>query len=147
MRTGLLVAAALASAVGCSGGPKYVPVSGVVTLDGKPYDKAAVSFQPIGTEGNAYPGRGSSAYTDEKGRFVLTSDNHKGAVAGKHLIRITTRGAEGAGPSPEGGSPDNAPVNRRRDPIPLEWNWQSEKEFEVPPRGTDQANFDIVTKK
>ena len=65
----------LAAVVGCSGGPKFAPVSGVVTLDGKPYAKAVVSFQPIGTADNPNPGRGSSAYTDENGRFVLKSDD------------------------------------------------------------------------
>jgi len=142
----LAAAALLAPAVGCDSGPKFVPVSGVVSLNGKPYGKAAVSFQPIGSAENAYPGRGSSAYTDENGRFVLISDKHRGAVAGKHLVRITTRSTAMTGEAGVG-SPDNAPANRSVDPIPLEWNWQSQKEFEVPPGGTDKANFDIVTKK
>jgi hypothetical protein len=149
MRLCLLAAAALLGLFpGCGGGPRFVPVSGVVTLNGKPYDKAAVSFQPIGTSDNPYPGRGSSAYTDENGKFVLTSDNHRGAVVGKHLIRITTRGATPVSAGEPGiGSSDAAPANRSGDPIPLEWNWQSAKEFEVPPGGTDKANFDIVTKQ
>ncbi len=133
---------------GCGSGGRYVPVSGVVTLNGKPYDKAAVSFQPIGTQENPNPGRGSSAYTDENGRFSLISDKNRGAVVGKHLVRITTRSSA---PAPAGepglGSSDSAPAAKQGDPIPLEWNWQSQKEFEVPPGGTDKANFDIVTKK
>ena len=147
MRLWFLAAAVLfAHAVGCGGGPKFAPVSGVVTLNGKPYGKAAVSFQPIGSTENPNPGRGSAAYTDENGRFVLMSDDHRGAVAGKHLVRITTRSEAMAG-EPGLGSPDNAPAKRPVEPIPLEWNWQSEKQFEVPPGGTDKANFDIVTKK
>jgi hypothetical protein len=134
----------LATAIGCSS--EFVPVSGVVSLDGKPYGKAAVSFQPIGSEENPYPGRGSSAYTDENGRFELISDENKGAVVGKHLIRITTRYDQIVG-EPGVGSPDGTPVNRPRDPIPPEWNSESQKQFEVPPGGTDKANFDIVTKK
>ena len=47
---------------------------------------------------------------------------------------------------PATGSPDSAPANIKRDRIPAEWNTMSEKEFEVPPGGTDKANFDIVTK-
>ena len=124
-----------------------MPVSGVVTLNGKPYGKAAVSFQPIGDLKNPNPGRGSSAYTDENGRFALISDEHNGAVVGKHLVRITTRSGQQVAAEPGLGSPDNAPANRSVDPIPLEWNWESQKEFEVPPGGTDKANFDIVTKK
>jgi hypothetical protein len=137
----------IALAAGCNPGPKFVPVSGVVTLNGKPYDKAAVSFQPVGTPDNPNPGRGSSAYTDDKGRFVLFSDNNDGAVVGKHLVRITTKSGAQVEAQPGLGSPDNAPANRSVDPIPLEWNWQSEKQFDVPPGGTDKANFDIVTKK
>jgi hypothetical protein len=138
--------ALLAIAIGCSGDPKFVPVSGVVSLDGKPYGKAAVSFQPIGSMENPNPGRGSSAYTDDSGQFVLISDDNKGAVVGKHLVRITTRSKELVG-EPGVGSPDGTPVNRPVDPIPPEWNSQSTKEFVVPPGGTDKANFEIVTKK
>src|SRR5262249_31996104 len=127
-------------------GPAYVPVSGVVKLDGKPYGKAAVSFQPIGTTENPNPGRGSSAYTDENGHFELISDSHRGAVAGKHLVRITTRSEAMAGRAGLGSS-DSAPARRPVDPIPLEWNWQSDKEFEVPAGGTDKANFDIASRK
>jgi len=142
----------LAALAGCSsGGPAFVPVSGVVTLDGKLYDKAVVSFQPIGTTDNPNPGRGSSSYTDGNGRFVLMCDNTiKGAVVGKHRVRIMTRGNDVVGQAPEepsGGSSDNAPVPKNLDPIPPEWNSLSNKEFDVPPGGTDQANFDIKSRK
>jgi hypothetical protein len=148
MRLGLLGACALfAATIGCSGGGDFAPVSGVVTLDGKPYSKAAVSFQPVGDKDNPYPGRGSSAYTDENGRYVLTSDNTTdGAVVGKHLVRITTRYDQMPG-EPGVGSPDNAALIVRRDPIPVEWNAESKVQFDVPPGGTDEANFDIKTKK
>jgi hypothetical protein len=138
----------LAAVVGCSGGPEYAPVSGVVTLDGKPYPKAVVSFQPVATEGNLNPGRGSSAYTDENGRFVLMCDNEiNGAVVGKHLVRIMTRGNEVVGQDPTVGSDDKTPLRPQLDPIPPEWNALSKKEFDVPAGGTDKADFDIVTGK
>lgn len=142
----LAAGALLATSIGCSGGTNFAPVSGVVSLDGKPYGKAAVSFQPIGNKDNPYPGRGSSAYTDENGRFILISDDNNGAVVGKHLVRITTRSKELAG-EPGVGSPDGAPVDRRVEPIPPEWNAQSQKEFDVPAGGTDKADFDISTKR
>ena len=138
----------LAAVVGCSGGPKFAPVSGVVKLDGKPYAKAVVSFQPIGTDDNPNPGRGSSAYTDENGRFVLRCDNKiNGALVGKHLVRIMTRGNDVVGQNPEGGSPDDAPARREVDPIPPEWNALSKVQFDVPHGGTDQANFEIRSAK
>jgi hypothetical protein len=143
----LAVGGLLAAVVGCSGGPTYVSVSGVVTLDGQPYDKAVVSFQPIGDpENNAEPGRGSSAYTDEKGRFVLKHDGRDGALVGKHRVRIMTRGNDVIGQSPEGGTPDDTPT-ARIDPIPPEWNALSDKEFDVPAGGTDKANFEIKSRK
>jgi hypothetical protein len=138
-----LLAAALA---GCSGS-KYAPVSGVVKLDGKPYPRAVVSFQPIGTPDNPAPGRGSSAYTDEAGRYVLKCDGTiDGALIGKHQVRIMTRGNDVIGQSADGGSPDETPKNRTVDPIPPEWNALSTKEFDVPPGGTTKADFDIATK-
>jgi hypothetical protein len=136
--------------LGCGGGSPYVRVSGVVTLNGKPYPGAVVNFQPTGTQHNPYPGRGSYGHTDEHGRFTLVVDDRiAGAVVGKHRVRIATPRAMPAGWDPALGTPDGDPKYRpkpRRDPIPPEWNTNSTKEFEVPPGGTDQANFDIVSK-
>src|SRR5262245_7538084 len=136
----------LLAVVGCSGGPKFAPVSGVVTLNGQPYPNAVVTFQPIGTQDNPNPGRGSSAYTDENGRFVLICDGDvNGAVVGKHLVRIATKGMVAFGEPGVGSADDaHAQAGRMLDPIPPEWNSQSEKEFDVPPKGTDKANFDIL---
>lgn len=151
----VLVGVALAAALGCGdGGPKYVEVSGVVTINGKPYGKAVVSFQPLGTKENPNPGRGSSSYTDESGRFTLKCDDGKdGAVVGKHRVRIMTKGNEVVGYDPSLGSPDgdvNAPAQgkgKETDPILPEWNALSTKEFEVPAAGTKDAKFDIINPK
>src|SRR5262245_36444322 len=90
---GIVAAAVGLLAAGCDSGPRYVPVSGVVSLDGKPYGDAVITFQPIASSSGVDPGRGSSAYTDASGKFVLkTDDGHNGAVPGKHLIRIQTKG-------------------------------------------------------
>lgn len=133
---------------GCSSsGPQYVPVSGVVTLDGKPYGDGVVVFHPKATSTNPNPGRTSAGETDAKGQFVLKTDDLKnGAVVGKHVVRISTRGPVMQF-DPATGSPDNAPPNVKRDLVPAEWNTMSDKEFVVPPGGTDKANFDIVRKK
>src|SRR5690349_14965258 len=136
-----LAALMIAAAGGCSGNAEFAPVSGIVSLNGKPHGGALVSFQPMATADNPNPGRGSSAYTDENGRFTLTSDGTQdGAVVGKHIVRIRSRDkiTEEVTSEP---SPDDAPVPKLVDPIPSDWNEQSDKEFEVPPKGTDQANF------
>lgn len=133
---------------GCgNSGPRYVPVSGVVTLDGKPYGDGVVVFHPKATSTNPNPGRTSAGETDAQGHFVLKTDDLKnGAVVGTHVVRISTRGPVMQF-DPATGSPDTAPPNVKRDQIPAAWNTMSDKEFEVPPSGTDKANFDIVTKK
>jgi hypothetical protein len=139
-------AVTFATAAGCSGGPKFAAVSGVVTVDGEPYPKAVVSFQPISTDKNTSPGKGSSAYTDANGRFVLIgTDGETGAIVGKHRVRIMTAGNNVVGAS-DTGSDDKVDAPNI-DPIPQEWNAKSEKEFDVPAGGTDQANFAIVSNR
>ena len=143
------IALALAGVVGC-GGPKVVSVSGVVKLDGKPYKNAVVSFQPLGDRDNPNPGRGSSAVTDENGRYRMIYDGENpGALVGKHRVRIFTQ--FGADPDPEfkGESPRPPLIGGPKfvEPIPPDWNEMSTREFEVPAGGTDKADFDISTKK
>jgi len=137
----------LSSAAGCGEKSKYVPVSGVVKLNNRPYANAVVTFQPVGSKDDPNPGRGSYGVTDENGRFTLKSDGGvTGAVIGLHQVKIRTQG-ETVGYDPNVGSADNAPVPKsdKFDPIPIEWRSLSEKNtFEVPDGGTDQANFEIV---
>jgi hypothetical protein len=136
---------------GCGGsdGPKYVKVSGVVTLNGKPYPNAVVVFAPQGTKENTNPGKSSSGYTDANGRFELKIQNEdtEGAAVGSHLVRIMTKGSDITIIDPTVGSPDSGGKARKPDPIPSDWSATSKHTFTVPPEGTDQANFDIVSKK
>jgi len=147
--TGGVALALFLAASGCGGGPKYVPVSGVVLVDGEPYTKAVVSFQPLGTAENPAPGRGSSAYTDEQGRFVLKCDDGtNGAVVGKHRIRIMTRGSEVVQLAEGGGSVDGGPLpGKTVDPIPADWGTASTREFDVPAGGTAEVKFEITSVK
>jgi hypothetical protein len=138
---------ALLMLAGCSGGRKIVPVSGMVRVNGQPYPNAIVSFQPVGTDGDQNPGRGSSAKTGPDGRFTLSVDGQTpGALTGKHRVRISTD--LGAGGTPKEGfdSDPNWRPGRMVEIIPAEWHDLSKHEFDVPAGGTDQANFDIETK-
>ena len=141
------LAAGLVVLAGCGDGIRYARVSGVVKLDGKPYPEAVVVFQPVGTKDNPNPGRGSSANTGPDGRYVLkTETGQEGAVVGRHLIRIMTRGELATGHDPSVGSDDHTdPKGRKVDPIPNEWNALSTKEFEVSAGGTEAADFDITS--
>ncbi len=87
----LLFAAGLA---GCADGIKEFPcaaASGTVLCDGKPVQGAQVYFAPKMTGKTAEVGKPGFAFTDEAGRFVLsTYGTGDGAVVGPHIVRVTT---------------------------------------------------------
>ena len=66
-----------------SNGPPLMPVSGTVTLDGKPLPGATILFIPTGsTHGTSSGGR-----TDSAGRYELTATHSgKGAPVGQHKV-------------------------------------------------------------
>ena len=151
-----VLAATCLGFLGCGDGSKLVSVSGVVTVDGKPYKNAIVSFQPVATGGALNAGMGSTGLTDENGKFTLTTmDGKNGAVVGPHKVRIQTkRDDPTAYVDPNIGSDDNPDPdgpkkkNVKIDPIPTEWYSDTGgKEFTVPDAGTDKANFDIESAK
>jgi hypothetical protein len=76
-------------ACGCEGGPRVVPVKGVVTRGGQPFkSRLVVTFYP--EDG----GHSSSAQTDAEGRFELKFDRDiKGAALGKHKVVVAFRPA------------------------------------------------------
>jgi hypothetical protein len=139
MRTKWFFLLAALLAFGCgSGGYKVAPVSGQVTLDGKPLEKGKITFQPIG-EGTITPGPGSYGTTNEKGEFSLrvVGTDATGAVVGKHQVRISKFTRE-----------FNPRDDRERPPpdiIPAKYNLDSKIEFEVPRGGTKVANFELTT--
>ncbi|HJZ90964.1 MAG TPA: hypothetical protein VKE40_08830 [Gemmataceae bacterium] len=145
MKRLLVTGLAVLFLAGCSGGKKIVPVSGVVKLNGQPYPNAIVTFQPLGSEKEPNVGRGSSGKTDDNGHYTLVYDGEKpGALVGKHRVRICTDlGSGGAAKDERSESDPNWRPGRRIEPIPSEWHDLSTKEFEVPAKGTDQANFNI----
>jgi hypothetical protein len=71
---------------GCGKEMKVAPVSGTVTLDGAPLDRASVMFLP------AAGGRPSFGVTDEQGRFTLDySMDQMGAEVGQCDVKISTK--------------------------------------------------------
>lgn len=79
----------LAGVSGCStveAGPQedLVPVSGTMTIDGKPVEGVMVSFIPTGTGNMAHRG---SAVTDSDGQFeMLNYQNKDGLPPGDYLV-------------------------------------------------------------
>lgn len=134
MRHFLLGLALLAA--GC-GRTSVAPVSGRVTLDGKPLAGATIIFQPESEEMN--PGPGSHGTTDAAGQYTLhlTTGDVKGAVVGRHRVSITAY---------EGGDevPSSAPSSVFRKPlVPAEYNADTKLRFEVPAAGTTAADFEL----
>lgn len=128
----------LGALAGCGGGgPAFVAVSGRVTLNDQPVEGCSVDFQPLSQSKDA-GAPGSTGKTDKNGRFVLHSQldpSRAGAVVGKHQVRVwAPEGAQDA-------DADNPKAKRKGPKIPGRYHVNSELTFEVPPGGTDRADF------
>ena len=75
----------LAAAAGCDGRRAPVPVSGTVTLDGRPVEGATVTFHLIGDDKE---GRLAIGQTDKTGTFQLKTGNENGVRPGKYKVVI-----------------------------------------------------------
>jgi hypothetical protein len=77
------VAVAFLALAGCGdGGPKIVPVSGTVTIDGQPLTYGHIQVLPAGW-------RPASGRLDGSGRFTLTTtDPNDGCAVGTHPVVI-----------------------------------------------------------
>jgi hypothetical protein len=112
------------SFAGCAKtGAELAPVTGRVTLDGKPLEKADILFQP---DGSKPP---SSGRTDAEGRYQLAYKRGvMGGTVGSNTVRINI--------SPEVvANPPN---------IPARYNSESELKKEVK-SGQNEFNFDLRT--
>jgi hypothetical protein len=125
---------------GC-GTKGFAPVSGTVTLDGKPLPNASVNFQPLDSKQS---GQGSAGKTDADGHYSLrvVVDNKAGAVVGKHRVSISSVKED----DPSYDPPPGKLPPKARDPIPTKYNAKSQLTFEVPPGGSDKADFNLTTK-
>lgn len=128
--------------LGCSDGSQIAPVSGQLTLDGKPLADARISFQPAPTgeaAGRTELGMGSYATTDAEGKYTLrTADTDaEGAVVGAHRVMISDMRTE----TDEDAGATKAPPPR----FPVRYS-DGSLTFEVKPGGTDQANFELSSK-
>lgn len=127
--------------VGCGhDGPSVVPVSGTVTLDGKPLADVSLSFVPRSpSESSLTAGPGSLGKTDAEGRFRLsTVDGRDGAVVGNHIVRLVPATIDGSNPDTPGiSATGELPINAGDGTI----------RFLVPDAGTTQANFSLNAKE
>ena len=121
----ILLTPLVVALLGCGGATS--PVTGVVTLDDTPLQKASVIFYPV--EG----GRGNSvAPTDENGKFELYYTNTDvGAIPGKYKVLITKVKVV-----------NNAEVET----VPVCYNQESTKIVEVTKSGDNFFEFKLNSK-
>lgn len=117
-------------AAGCTNGPQYGQVQGVVTLDNQPLEGANVTFTPDFPEGNPSFGK-----TNAAGRFTLgESADVSGAVVGPYTVRISTFDA---------GKPDaEPPLPFVQERVPSKYNIKSTLTCDVKP-GENEIDFDL----
>ena len=142
MRVRSLLGLVLVFVSGC-GSEKLAPVSGTVTLDGKPLAGATVSFQPTAEREGIEAPLGSTGKTNDKGEYTLQTITGKpGAVVGKHKVAIS-RHAQQVGDSdaraPRGGWP-------LKDQVPTQYNEQTTLTYDVPAGGSDKADFALKSR-
>lgn len=128
---------------GCQKGERpTAPVSGAITLNGKPLAGGSIVSQPFAPKGSVIAGKGSVAFCDPDGHFKLeTLDGQDGAVIGEHRIRIY-------GPRVTSVTASDKDVGRAAAPeiVPSKYNHKSELTLTVPPEGTTGANFNLTSK-
>jgi hypothetical protein len=128
--------ATLLLTLGCGSSSKVVPVSGVVTLDGKPLPNAHIVFQPEAGKGTVNAGTGSYGSTGPDGKYTLkaSDSDQTGAVVGTHRVEIDFKTES-----------DDRDPKLRPPPkhLPPKYNRQSELQFKVERSGTSTANFDL----
>lgn len=80
----LIAVLCLAAFAGCSGGPRLVPVTGKVTVNGKPAEGAIVMFHPEDATQNT-----SSATATADGTLKPFTNGEPGLIVGRYKVTLT----------------------------------------------------------
>lgn len=134
--TNLFALLLLCGLTGCTGtGGEPLPdlgeVSGTITLDGSPLNKANVIFDPESVDDKGRS-RASTAITSADGKFVLEYNSDvSGAAVGKHKVTI----------SKMSDNPEEAGLQL----VPAKYNDKSELTADVT-AGENTVNFDLKSK-
>jgi hypothetical protein len=143
--TMLMTAACLAWLGGCArdDGPKLVPVSGTVLVNGQPMPSAHVTFLPTGET----RGTGADGKTDASGVFTLKARHRgPGAVAGTYKVVVSKMvKADGSDITPEDATPPVLSGAREVIPGPYSSHAASTLTATVPEEGTGDLRIEIKT--
>ena len=80
-----LICANSLALIGCGKGSGLVPVTGKITVDGKPAEGAVLLFHPTSSENTSI----ASAVAKEDGSFAPVTNSEPGIVAGSYKVSIT----------------------------------------------------------
>jgi len=148
----VMLACLAAAMFGCGeSGPKLVPVSGTVTINGKPLEGAEVVFSPDDSNNDGQP---ATDLTGPDGNYKAMTRGRSGVVPGKYKVVITkvttppTKTSEAFKDDPfmaQLSAQDPAtPTAKNNDPS--SGKIQADFERDVPAEGGIQ-DFDVKAKK
>lgn len=152
------VATATLTLAGC-GGSSTAPVSGKVTMDGKPVEGIRLVFSPVLVDANTDPGPWSTGVTNSQGEYQLqTRHKEDGATVGQHIVTFVYDDADNVDSLRERlreakGDGDKAEVDKIKKSIEdfkarqkerPKFSKDSKKQFEVTAGGTSDANFELA---
>ncbi|QDT64694.1 DUF4198 domain-containing protein [Calycomorphotria hydatis] len=150
--TAVLLMSSLALVSGCSSEETYefVPVSGRLTLDGKPLSNVRITFTPKLDGDNIIVGPSSMATTDADGRFQLVAANksfEKGAIVGEHRVYFQEYPPAVEDPPANIDPAEYYDESLKNSPVQTFTPLLSSElveglVFTVPPEGTDSADFE-----
>jgi len=144
----------LATAGGCGGGDPLPrePLSGTVSLDGRPLAKGTIRFLPV-DQGNAST---STEATISSGAFEVPS--HVGLLPGAYQVTISAveeakgpapaKVRRGRGYDPVGGTgvEESNPDVRMRETLPAKYNTNSTLKAEVTKGGKNVFDFPLTSR-
>jgi len=139
----LLVAFVLVAGCGKpSNLPPQYPVSGIISLDGKPLPGAGIMFLPRGET----RGRGAMAMTDPTGKYTLKTD-HGGPGAPEGEYAVTISRVVNRDGTPYVPNPDVAEAGER-ETLPGHYSDSMKTTLKANvPKGGDTINFDLKSKR
>jgi hypothetical protein len=136
----ILTLALTLSLGGCGGNEKLAPVSGVVKFNGKPVADIEVIFQPV-TESVTTPGPAAFGVTGPDGRYTakVVGEDKSGATIGKNQVLFAGRAPA------EDFSEDGKKRGKPAVAIPARYSTESKIMFDVPAKGTNNADFELTS--